>query len=344
MNEVKILLNKKINIKNKKVLVLTYDWSLNYGAKLQTFALQKYLEQYGVKVSILNYMSLSNIGLYIESDIRNVFCEKYLNKTSKCYIESELEKQLRYYDYIIIGGDQVFRNFSWWGDELPLLRYYGDFVYGKKVLASFGASFGKDSFDGDEKLVNECKKLLKRFDKIAVREKSGVDLLRNVFDIEDAIEVCDPVFLLTSKDYMKLIDFKLCKKISEDYVAYMHLSDLDNNKNTINEKLLENLKNEKIIDINLDENRQLRTVEEWLYYIANSKFVITDSFHCVAFAIIFNKPFIVVNREFGGKSRIDNILSNLGLNYCWRNSLEEISQEDLNLKIDWNVINKIIEQ
>ena len=82
----------------------------------------------------------------------------------------------------------------------------------------------------------------------------------------------------------------------------------------LNKHLLNSI-NSHFVNINWGTQGDYNTVEQWLNYVKHSKFVITDSFHCLAFAIIFRKPFIVVKRDFGGNARIDNILEKLNLQY-----------------------------
>ncbi|DAB19857.1 TPA: hypothetical protein CPT81_07725 [Candidatus Gastranaerophilales bacterium HUM_20] len=326
-------------IKNK-FLILTFDWSLNYGATLQAYALQQSIKRLGIKADVLRYTPLRNI--FDDClDTRELFRKKYLSRTKECYTESELKNILSKYDGVIIGGDQVFRNFNWYEKDLPLLRYFGDFITGKKLIASYAASFGLDYFDGDDYLKTEVKKLLNRFDKIAVREKSGIEILKNTFEV-DGTEVLDPVFLLSAEDYAGLIDDNKNISPKNDYIAYMYLGE-DNGKGDINKHLLNSI-NSHFVNINWGTQGDYNTVEQWLNYVKHSKFVITDSFHCLAFAIIFRKPFIVVKRDFGGNARIDNILEKLNLQYCARNSLEDITASDLNLEINYNDVYKIIER
>lgn len=331
---------KHINTLNHKLLILTFDWSLNYGATLQAYALQQTIKKMGIHVDVLRYAPLRNIFNDC-LDTRELFRKKYLSRTKECYTETGLKEILRKYDGVIIGGDQVFRNFSWYEKDLPLLRYYGDFISGKKLIASYAASFGLDYFDGDDYLKSEVKKLLNRFDKIAVREKSGTEILKNTFKL-NGTEVLDPVFLLSSEKYAELIDDKKNITPEDDYIAYMYLGE-DNGKEDVNTHLLNSI-NLKFVNINWNSEKDYNTVEQWLNYIRNSKFVITDSFHCVAFAIIFKKPFIVVKRDFGGNVRIDNILEKFNLQYCARNSLEDITANDLNLTINYDNVYKIIER
>ncbi len=50
--------------------------------------------------------------------------------------------------------------------------------------------------------------------------------------------------------------------------------------------------------------------EEWLWYMQNADYVVTDAFHGTVFSILFNRPFVVEISEYGKDtgSRITNIL------------------------------------
>ena len=333
------------SVKNKNsanVGILTYDASINYGAHLQAWALTEKVREYGYYPKILRWGCHYINTLGVEFDNMKPFRDKYFPRTNMCYTEDELEKEILNFDKIIIGGDQVFRNWET-TEDLPVLRYYGDFVSGNKTLASFSASFGTDTFNGDDYLVNECRKLLKRFDKISVREKSGVDILNNTFGVEGA-KVLDPVFLQPESAYIKLIENAgLNSQSADDYIAYMCLGE-QLGLCEINPDFVKRFDGEKFINVSNDGTGNYNSVETWLNYVKNSKFVITDSFHCLAFAIIFHKPFMVVDRDFGGNARIDDILSKFNLEYLRRNSLTDIVPEDLNLGIDWQKVDGIIAQ
>ena len=322
---------------SKDIGILTYDYSINYGAVLQAFALCEKLKSLKYVPHIIRWAEHYYKTAGVENDNLKYFRNKYLPRTKVCYTSEELDKILNSFSKIIIGGDQVFRN---WANlqEMPILRYFGDFVHGKLTLASYGASFGTETFNGDKNLIEQVKFLLKRFDKIGVREKSGVRLLNNLFDVKGT-EVLDPVFLLSKNRYLELGN--KAKKISNDYIGYMYLAD-EFGLGDVSDILKKNLSQENIININKNSTGEYNTVEQWLCNIINSKFIITDSFHCIAFAIIFQKPFIVVDRDFGGNSRIDNILEKLNLTKCRRQSLKDIKLNDLNLDINWDDVNSIL--
>lgn len=54
-------------------------------------------------------------------------------------------------------------------------------------------------------------------------------------------------------------------------------------------------------------------VEEWLYSIACTKTIVTDSFHATVFSILFGKPFYVYISEPSKIFRISNLLDILGI-------------------------------
>lgn len=54
-------------------------------------------------------------------------------------------------------------------------------------------------------------------------------------------------------------------------------------------------------------------MEKWLKYIYNADFVVTDSFHGVAFSINFNKQFVAINNIERGSTRFVNLLTLLNI-------------------------------
>ena len=61
------------------------------------------------------------------------------------------------------------------------------------------------------------------------------------------------------------------------------------------------------------KNMKFLSIEEWLYAIASTKVVITDSFHATVFSILFSKPFYVYISEPSKIFRISNLLDILGI-------------------------------
>lgn len=323
----------------KRVFIFTLQSGANYGQQLQNFALSEKIKELGYYPKTITWcFSYINNPLGQRRDNLRHLRRKYIFSTKPIFTEKALKKTIKEGTRIIFGGDQIFRKWGGPNEYLPTLRYYGDFVSGRKVIASYAASFGIDEFVGDELLIKECKALLNRFDRISVREKSGVYILNHTFGV-DGVEVLDPVFLIPVSKYEYLIENAghLDKSHGDGYIAYMCL-DIPK----LDDAFSDRFRDERIINIYFDETGKPNTVEQWLYNLKQSRFVITDSFHCTAFAIIFKKPFIVISTKGRGNARIDNILGNFKLQHCRREGLEDITPEDFNLEVDWDVVDKAI--
>ena len=77
-------------------------------------------------------------------------------------------------------------------------------------------------------------------------------------------------------------------------------------------------------------------VEQWLRGFMDARMVVTDSFHACVFAIIFNKPFIVIANKERGLARIESLLAMFGL----QKALYDCNNKDFDVNnIDWNTIN-----
>lgn len=62
-----------------------------------------------------------------------------------------------------------------------------------------------------------------------------------------------------------------------------------------------------------EEAMLCRPVGDWLKLLQNADYVVTDSFHCVCFSLIFEKQFICVVNPERGISRLDSLLGIFGL-------------------------------
>ena len=161
------------------------------------------------------------------------------------------------------------------------------------------------------------------FKAISVREKSGVDILKDSFGINDGTWVADPTLLHEGNFYVTT--FQLTEKPSSVLVTYILGRDI-NKMNKI-KQIADNL-NIKVSNIyQLDSfaflgqrlsgilNRLIKvpSVIKWLESILNAKYVITDSFHGMVFCILFHKQFVVLNNTKGGTERYTSLLGKLGI-------------------------------
>lgn len=70
--------------------------------------------------------------------------------------------------------------------------------------------------------------------------------------------------------------------------------------------------------------------QEWLGYIENASYVITNSFHGTVFSILFKKSFIsCLISNAGRNERLVQLMKLTGLNHCFINE-EEFAFEEIN--------------
>lgn len=260
------------------------------------------------------------------------------------------------FDVLIVGSDQVWRKS--YGDTsffnklfpkktLPNLKtFYLDFVEDlnpKPRCISYAASFGVDYAEYNRKEIETLGSFLRVFDKVSVREESGIGLIRDVYKWRDDVQqVLDPTLLLIKEDYIRLLNIPSTK--TEPYLFYYVLDDSEQKK-----ELLSKLSNQlslpvkSIIPYSKEgkvEDWGLPSVEEWVASFANADSVLTDSFHGMVFSIIFNKPFWVIGNSKRGNARFESLLGQYGLE---GRMIAPGGAIDWNKAIDWERVNEIRE-
>jgi hypothetical protein len=85
------------------------------------------------------------------------------------------------------------------------------------------------------------------------------------------------------------------------------------------------------------------SVKEWLVSIRDSEMIITDSFHCVCFSLIFQKKFVCIGNKTRGLARLNSLLKIVGLeNRIILDSEQLIKSNILNDNINYDDINKCL--
>ena len=320
-----------MNENNKKVYILNYWWCANYGACLTAYALYNLISNKGFPVELLDNMKWYEKLFYNFSFSKKFFKDKC--KVSKSFYKDD--KFLKETATFITGSDQVF-NPELIGDKK--VQYMLDFVniFSKKI--SFSASFGlteKQLLDfSTPEMLEQIKHSLKSFDFISVRENSAQKICNEVFDV-NADWIIDPVFIL-DKSYYDIITRNVKQDYSDKIVSYC----LSNKKEyqSVCDHLAQKY-NSPVIEIATSN----LPVENWLCAIKNCKFLITNSFHAVCFAIIFNKPFICLAYDKQAYTRFESIFQMLNIQNKSVKNIKEIYNSDCIFKPDYNKINAKIQ-
>lgn len=313
-----------------KVYIQNFWYVNNYGACLTAFALYKILEQLGYDVNLIDVSSLGqSINYAFEK-----FIKKYCKTTNRVKFLSDIKNINDQNAIYITGSDQVFRPHL----VLNNLKYFlFDYVnpFAKKL--SFSASFGvdKEKFlqENSSKTIEHMKTSLKSFDFISVREKSGVEICKDLFDI-DAEWIIDPVFILNKKYYEDL-----ATQSNQNFNGKI-VSCIFDKKDNKSDKFLSKKYNAEVIEL---WNSNL-SIEEWLSAIKDCNFLITNSYHAMCFAIIFNKPFISLSKDMGASARFESLFEMLGIEDQSINNINEIYGRDCIFKIAYEKVNQRIKE
>jgi hypothetical protein len=339
----------------KKVAIITCIGKSNFGNRLQNYALQKVLEDYNFDVeTLINTSLLNNIENYEESlkEYESYKEEKekrdYENRHRIAYFE-EFDKNVIFandfitaknlpetnYDYYIVGSDQIWNPYHGKLRDLDLL-----YCIEPSKRISYAASIGIDEIPMDFK--DKTKKELSKFKAISVREDKGKELLEKLTGRQDIQVNLDPTMLLTDKEWSELA--KRPKQLKTDkYILNYFLGKLSPEREAEIERIARENDCE-IINILDKEGPFYETgPSEFLYLEQNAFLICTDSFHSSVFALLFNRPFIIFNREDSQasmNSRLETLVNTFKLEN--RNFYKNITEE--NLKHNYTNAYKILEE
>lgn len=320
-----------------KIGTITCHDVYNVGASLQAYALQTYLKSLGHDVKIIDYKPdylskhyrLDIVGnpKYDKPFLKQAyllaklpgrlhmlprkkafdrFTAKHLDLTRRYVSNEELKADPPEADVYFAGSDQI------WNPLFPNGKdpaFYLDFVQ-QGVRASYAASFAVDEFP--QALRQVTAQYLGRFDHIAVRETSGLSVLKTL-GITDAVSVLDPVFLLTRAQWAAMAERP---EGCED--PYLLVYDFDNSASL--RALAERIAAEtgwriySVFDLPYAERCfSLCGPENFLGLVQGAAFVLSNSFHATAFSVIFEREFAVVERTEKINTRMRDFTALLGL-------------------------------
>lgn len=332
-----------------KIGILTIFGGSNYGNKLQNYALQKCLTDNGHEVETIRYTltfpkktktkaeiiklafkkygsngffnmlagfsqaasaKLRSAALREKSGKRSEefrrFEKEYIIATEKRFDSpSELKECNDMFDCAVVGSDQVWNPY-WQGSRD---EFFLSFMKQEKRIA-YAPSIGVSSIPDDQ--TERYTALLNGFCKLSCREDEGAKLIESLTK-KSCAHVVDPVFLLDREDWQRLE-----KGSEKNYVMTYFLGLMPASvKKKINKYAKE--KNLKVIDVfnPKDVNSKFASVEEFLYYIHHADTVFTDSFHGCALSVIFETPFVVIDRSsIDSKQKMSSRINSLTKKLC----------------------------
>lgn len=342
----------------KKIGIVTFHRALNYGAVLQSYALQRTIASAGADCEIVDYicpkitLDYKPFRIYkdaiLKSALKSVimfnrrlkrknafksFFDNYLVKSPKQYTPEDLPSLKDDYDLFVAGSDQVWSPGCVGFDAAYFLTFAND-----EQKYSYAASFAVKELPAS--LIEEYKKRLSGFQGFSVREANGEKLVEELVG-KKATTHLDPTLLITAEEWSKIAVEKLNKPYILVFTANPQVSLMDFAVKLSKEKKLPiyYISDAPHIKKNGINYITSPSVEEFVGYFKNAQYVVTNSFHGTAFSVIFNRNlFVEFKNKCGRNIRSEGLLKLLGIE---REIIDGRCEET---PIDWSAVNEKIKE
>ena len=331
----------------------------NYGSFLQAFSLKKTIESLGHVCNFINIIPGTQIKGYQVGKFYRIkllqkrlvgwdflkrfyYIFKYQKRFTKEFLPNlgvEQGTNDRHYDVVVIGSDEVFNctQKTWFGFSRQL---FGAGLNTEKVI-TYAASFGSTTIERLKQmgLFDEISSLLKKIQKISVRDKNSFDVVCFLTGIKPELNV-DPVLIFDYTQYMPE------QRISENFLLVYTYPERMNDKDLILAvRKFANKRGLKIISIghyfSWVDNVVTPTPFEVLAYFRDANYIVTDTFHGSVMSIKYNKLFCTIVRDMNS-NKLNFLLSQFGLKNRIVNAANLSSV--LSQSIDYSTINEIIKR
>lgn len=342
----------------KKVGIVTFHTALNYGAIMQTYALQTFLNSIGIENTVIDYRSdfiqkcyrpfFISDGKVFNAIVRGIcfgknirkrkkgfaeFTNKYLCCSKPYFTSDEIKADRDEYSFYISGSDQVWSPISAGFDPVYFLPFARD-----EQKLSYAASIGLTELNTDIK--KELFSRLKGFQVLSVREESAKKLLMDADTNREIYVHPDPTLLIPREQWLKIASDPVVK---EKYVLVFNVEkpihDITYAKKLATEK---NMKVVYLNDRTIRKDPDITYIEapspdEFLSLFANASAIVTNSFHGTVFSIIFQKEFYVeLDNRKQRNIRVESLLTQLEI------PTRSISEAQSATEINWDNVERIL--
>lgn len=351
----------------KHVGIVTIHKINNYGAVLQSYALNRHIRALGHDAKTIDFRTYRVAESYkllrpVENRmdlIRNAqallyagklrrraerfdrFLEAEVPMTPDYYSNEELRRAQLNFDTYVCGSDQIWNTHCRNYDDAFIL----EFARGRGERISYAASLGADSIHPD--MQERFRRELRDFKAVSVRESDAVRIIEPLAG-KPVSHVCDPVLLLTPEQWREAAAGPLLR---EPYIFFYHVKgDIPDMREYLRE--LGEKTGMKIVAVTMNLREMLYPnvkrydagPREFLSLIDHAAYVVTNSFHATAFSLLFRKKFMVFSPHGSGPSRLTSILASAGLmDRVWDKSCSPIETE-IDYQAVWQRLTPFVEQ
>jgi len=334
-----------------KINIITYHWSNNLGALIQSLSLKKFLET-NFKNSIeFNYylperlikrernsqLNLQNFSFLIQIIQKKIKLFYWKKKIANLVVSKKKPFSFNN-DIYIYGSDEI------WNYANPFFGFdpyfFGEFNNQKKI--AYGCSIGNAEVKvKSNKIFEKIKKNLDTFKAISVRDQKSSDFVKNLLSLKPDI-VIDPCFL--SNPEILLSDRSVYKNKYQKKDYLLIYGDYFNNNQI--QDILNFSKTQKLEIISVgfinkwvNNNIIKANPTDLIFFIQNSKYVITSMFHGVMLSYKFKKQFWYSEDPYR-KNKLEYCLEKLELKKQQLNNLGVNQIDYKNNEIEFNLWKK----
>ena len=318
-----------------KSFTVTFHHSNNYGALLQTYALQQTITRLGIENTVFEYPYRNSFYEKVDfrrpreaaaslySNFKKILHKDEIKRRKKSFQDfhiNRLKLSQTFYsmdelraseidaDVFITGSDQVWR-FS--GNQEFLPARFLDFGSESAKRVSYAASIERLNYTDEQKKL--AKKWIEPFSAVSLREESARAYISEITG-KKAERVLDPVFLFEPKDWDEIAAEP---RFKDPYILCYQVQSNSEMQRTVNAlKRKTGFKTVAILPaskkyIKTDETLFDVSPEEFIGLYQNAAVVVSGSFHGTALGYLFGKPTYAAVRS-SGSDRIRDLASLLG--------------------------------
>lgn len=326
----------------KRVAMMTWYHSLNYGTTLQASAMYKVIADLGFQPSVIQYRSPGNI---FQKMTPWLFCQKgynwILNRVlgPRTYFSKEMEGLFREFrssritetgpvkteedfaalndtfDAFVCGSDQIWTPYGY--DD----KFYLSFVKDANKRIAYAPSMGQSEIV-DPRVKQGMAEQLKGIAHLSIREERGAEIIRELTGREAKV-VLDPTLLLRDTEWDEYAGVEAARKLEGAYIFCYFLGNPSKYRSCV--KAFGEKYGLPVYEIPAARHYGRYASfpyevgpSEFLSLIKNAALVFTDSFHGAVFSVVYKTPFVVFERFQNGaadnqNSRIYTLVKRLGL-------------------------------
>lgn len=303
----------------KKVGIVTWNGSYNYGTNLQAYALYRKIHSMGFETYMLSYFPVEDHTFFgflktfylkwkyrikkrpepTTSGKHPLKMARVKNFINQNFIYSVPQKNKRNFkktlkgtDCVITGSDQI------WNPYYLQTFYLLSMVNAPIRKVSYASSIGVEEIPA--KSVRIYQKYLSRFDHLSLREEKGAELVKKLTG-KNVTTVLDPTFLLSEQEWNHLAEQALTieKTFDGPFILCYFVGDNPSTWDDVRAiQRKTGIPNVLVIPLEDGHYQTEFTLYEtagpceFVRLIREATLVCTDSYHATALCLILKKDFI----------------------------------------------------